>query len=97
MTIWKFPLAEIHEQTIAMPENATILSVQVQPKRGWGSRGEICMWALVDPHAPLQERRFLIYGTGQAIFGWEKEYQFVATVQLDSFVWHIFEHLGEGQ
>ena len=56
-----------------MPENATILSVQVQPKRGWGSRGEICACGrFVDPHAPLQERRFLIYGTGQAIFGWEK-------------------------
>jgi len=59
-TIWKYKLLEEDEQTIAMPDMAEILTVQLQ-------NGEPHLWVLVDPQQPLGERRFSIYGTGHPV------------------------------
>ena len=56
-TIWKFSLAVTDIQTIQMPEGAEPLTVAVQGT-------EPCLWARVDPAAPLTSRIFLTHGTG---------------------------------
>lgn len=81
-TIWKYPLMVTDCQTVRMPQGAEILSVADQ-------RGELCVWALVDPDADLEDRMFYIFGTGNPvseILPW----QFVGSVQQNVFVWHVF-------
>jgi hypothetical protein len=82
LTIWKFPLSQggVHD----MPRGARILSVQPQA-------GELQLWALVDPAAPREPRRFGAFGTGQELPPQLAECSFVVTVQSGPAVWHIFE------
>jgi hypothetical protein len=83
IAIWKYKLAIIGEQKITMPDNAVSLSVQAQD-------GDVCLWAMVDEEAPLVERTFVIYETGQPISPVRYD-NFLATVQIGSFVWHVFQ------
>lgn len=55
MTIWKFPVKP--DATIAMPVGAKILSVAMQGDQP-------CIWAMVDPDAPKEHRRFKTIPTG---------------------------------
>lgn len=79
--IYKYPLEIRNCSEIEMPQDAVILSAQVQ-----GST--ICIWALVDPEAAPQSRVFSVYGTGHPI---ETPGLFLSTVQIGSLVFHIFE------
>lgn len=83
-TIYKYPFEIGDDVTISMPRGATVLSVQMQ--------GETpTMWAIVDPKAPIEARRFRIFGTGHpvpSVFGIGN---FVATFQQGPFVWHMFD------
>lgn len=45
---------------VSMPIGAKPLSVQMQ-------RGDVCLWALVDPNAELQDRNFHILRTGDSV------------------------------
>jgi hypothetical protein len=68
---------------IKMPVGANILNVGVQD--GWPT-----MWAIVNTEQPIADRNFYIYATGQnmdEMFG----HDYIATLQLNGFVWHIFE------
>jgi len=56
-TIWKFPLAPADVIEVEMPEGAVILAVQTQQEVP-------CLWAIVDPDAPLEKRTILMMGTG---------------------------------
>lgn len=67
---------------IKLPKDAKILSAQMRC-------GELCLWALVEPLAVIELRRFKIYGTGAVIATDPGKH--VATVQDGDFVWHIFE------
>lgn len=79
--IWKYDLPLSPRQiVVGMPAGAKILSAQNQD-------GAIQLWAMVDPLAGAQERRFQIVGTG----GEAPRGSYLATVQQGSFVWHIFE------
>ena len=84
MTIWKFPFHISEVQTISMPKGAKILSVQTQ-------RGHPCLWAEVDPEAESQNIYLYIYGTGHTIKNLPQK--FLGAVQMDSFVWHIYERI----
>lgn len=81
-TIWKFTLTP--DCTIEMPAGAKILAIQEQ----WGMPQ---MWALVDPAAYPEKRRFLTYGTGYPIN--ENVGGHVGTFQLNggALVFHVFE------
>jgi hypothetical protein len=82
--IWKFNFETKDEISVSMPKDAKILSLQTQ--------NEIpCMWALVDPTAPKEERKFTIFGTGHHIADVLGE--FVGTYQLHGgrLVFHVFE------
>lgn len=92
--IWKFPLTTLDK--IEMPAGAEVLSVQMQ-------HGQACLWAVVDPAAQRETRRFCIHGTGS---GFDHDHgRFVGTFQMDgghrvsrngnhardSLVWHLLE------
>jgi hypothetical protein len=81
-TIWKYAL---HPYTShMMPVGAKLLSVHAQ-----GS--EICLWALVDTEAALEERKFVVVGTGHKVP--ENAGQFIGTALLclGVLVLHVFE------
>lgn len=88
MVIWKFELATISLQRIFMPRDAEILSVGNQ-------NGITCLWAMVNPNNPQQERVIEIIGTGNPIdVGMGTKRKFIGTVMSGPFVWHVFEYLG---
>ena len=67
---------------IKLPVGARILTVHEQ-------NDEVVIWALVDPKAPLETRRFNIHPTGYSeVSGLET---YIGTVHIGSFVWHVFE------
>lgn len=80
-TIWKYKLMLIESQSLFLPKHAEILTAQIQ-------NGDISIWALLDPEKEQELVRFAIRGTGHRINGDEGRY--IATVQKDGFVWHIF-------
>jgi hypothetical protein len=85
-SIWKFPLELLDKQVINMPKNSDILAVQVQ-------NGVICLWAMVDPFVEKVPKAFHIVCTGRRV-GQDIEggyASYLGTVQMDQFVWHIFE------
>jgi len=89
MTIWKFPLETTDRQTIRMPKDACILSVQTQ-------RGDPQLWAMVNSTAPMVGRRIRIYGTGHEMGEDLIPYMgsaFVGTYQLSggALVFHVFD------
>jgi DNA-directed RNA polymerase subunit RPC12/RpoP len=93
--IFKYPLTIDDEIEISMPEGSNILTVQTQavkPIPGIDYLTETpCIWAIVDPDAPLTTRRLCIRGTGHAFKGNEGKY--IGTFQTDNvaLVFHVFE------
>lgn len=79
MKIFKYPLKLTDEQSIEIPRNHKILSVQIQ-------MGVLCLWAAVEPEGDTVFRTFLIVGTGCDM----PEEGYIATVQDGTLVWHIF-------
>ncbi len=83
VTIWKYPLPlSVGELTIKMPRDSKVLTVQVQHDRP-------CLWVMVDPESPLEERIFRVFGTGQEI-STDSRLHYVGTWQRNAFVWHLF-------
>ncbi len=63
-----------------MPTGAIIRHVAVQ-------NGIVCVWAEVDPDAPIEVRTFEIFGTG-----WNNiNGTYIATYFAGPFVWHLYE------
>lgn len=87
--IYKYKLKTAVNQTLNLPIGAEILCVQMQGEN-------MCLWALVDPNADIEERIIEIYGTGHPInydMGISRKY--ISTVQVNQYlVFHIFEYLG---
>lgn len=82
--IWKYPIQVTDWFEIAMPYEAEILCCQMQIDTP-------CIWALVNPDAPTEVRKFRLAGTGHAIF--ESALTFVGTFQMagGALVFHLFE------
>jgi len=86
MKIFKYPLAVVDRQTVEMPKGATILCCQIQLDKP-------CLWAAVDPDAPLEPRTILVVGTGRdTAFGLATT-EYIGTIQLNEgvFIFHVFE------
>lgn len=89
MKIFKYKLELKPEQTLELPYNHRVLSTQVQGEA-------ICIWVMTSSIDLLEDcgtltRSFVIVGTGQDLpIG---ELKFLNTVQLDGFVWHIFQKI----
>jgi hypothetical protein len=63
-----------------MPQGAQCLTVQIQ-------RGGACLWAIVDPAAPVVYRHVRIAGTGHPA---PPEADYLGTLQMGDYVWHYF-------
>ncbi len=83
--IWKYTLPVTSHPILPMQKGAKVLSVDVQ-------HGEIQVWALVDPEAPKELRRFRVASTGNAVGEEIESLRFIGTVQMGDLVWHIFVH-----
>lgn len=85
-TIHKVTLSEVDEQTISIPANSDILSVQEQ-------NGNIFLWYLCGTKMPNVERKILIFGTGHEITKNRENLTFLGTVQYAKgiLVYHVFE------
>ena len=77
---------------IGMPEGARILKLGTQGNRP-------VVWAVVDPEAPIEERVFLPFPTGEALGEGVDIDAYIGTFQLDSMlgnlVFHVFELVRE--
>lgn len=87
--IYKYPLQITDHQLVKMPLDSDVLSVDEH-------RGQLCLWAMVDPQSrDVIQRRIEIIGTGNPIPELQSIFrrQFIGTVVMDPFVWHVFEHV----
>lgn len=82
LTIWKFPLRVVREQTVEMPRSARVLSAQFQDC-------VLCLWALVDTRQPYASRVIYVDPTGVPLDRLVGIH--ISTVQDDAFVWHVFD------
>lgn len=79
-TVWKFPMAEPGRNRLSMPRGAMVRAVGNQ-------NGGPNLWAEVDTEQPLEDRDFMVVGTGQPVgVG-----VYVGTAFCDPFVWHVYE------
>ena len=85
MKIYKYEIEVTDQQTLQLPQQAEILSIQLQD-------GKIVLWALVDDKCELiKDNRFIeCYGTGHEIDD-ASELLFLDTIQYRGGVWHFFE------
>jgi hypothetical protein len=84
VTIHKYQFTIADDVVIEMPEGARVLSVQVQ-------NGIPTLWAMVETDWKKEKRKFRVYGTGHALNGLDFMRTHIGTIQLNGFVWHIFE------
>ncbi len=85
--VWKFRLNIDDRSELEMPVGAKVLHVAEQ-------RGVARLWALVDPAAPLEFRKFRLTGTGHAIhngFALTHHGSFLMSEDMRAF--HLFEEL----
>jgi hypothetical protein len=84
--VFKYELPS-HACDVQMPAGAEIVHVGEQ-------RGQVCLWAVVDPDATAVTRRFVTVGTG-----WEIErpesLKHLASIVMEghALVWHVFERI----
>jgi hypothetical protein len=71
--------------TVALPRNARVLSFGRQDDN-------LVFWALIDIDAKLETRVFYLHWTGQPFdYTPRSDSNFIGTVQLGPFVYHLFE------
>ncbi|GAF83802.1 unnamed protein product, partial [marine sediment metagenome] len=62
-TIWKYEI-DLPVSRIAIPKGGRVLTFQMQHKAR-------CIWVQIDTDQELEERTFIIFGTGQPMLGAE--------------------------
>lgn len=90
-TIWKFEIPVVDAFSLMLPTQSEILSVQQSQ-----STKKPCIWVLVYPNNPKEDRHFECYGTGHPIHNdMGVERKFIGTFQLvdGTFVGHLFERI----
>jgi hypothetical protein len=88
--IYKYELSPNSPQMIELPEGAQILTAQGQHGRS------VCLWALVDPERPKEQRYFEVFATGEAIhtdMGLDRNYIGTAQLEGGQLIFHVFERL----
>lgn len=82
--IFKYPVNIVDFIEIEMPKGAEILSFQTQYEQP-------CIWAIVDPEAETEMRKFRVCGTGHELSAHLGK--FIGTTQVSGgrLVWHLFE------
>lgn len=85
-SIYKYNLTLETQQTLSLPKGFQFISCQSQ-------RGKLCIWYCVSPQMLVYEDiKLYIKGTGDPFefSDFEEGADFLASIQLDAFVWHIF-------
>jgi hypothetical protein len=84
--VFKYDLPADYEFSLVLPRGAELLHVAGQHDRPR-------LWALVDPEAGFETRRFRLAGTGHPIV--EEKLKHVGSFMMngDTFVFHLFEVL----
>ena len=80
--IYKYPVDLTDDQQISMPVGAQVLTLQMQDRKP-------TIWALVNPDAPKEIRRFALFGTGHPFD--PSGLTYVGTFQTRGLVFHLFE------
>jgi len=80
--IYKYPLSIGAVQMLEVPTDHKILTAQLQ-------QHTLTLWIEVDPDTPNTTIIIDIYGTGETVAPNGREY--IATVQQDQYVWHIYK------
>lgn len=93
LTIHKYNIQITDRQVLRAPARAMFLTAQPQ-------MGKVCLWAVVDPSAPMNDYDIRIYGTGHKIlapvkghhsgFGTGPRLPYIGTAQVEELVWHVF-------
>ena len=86
MIIYKYPLRLVHRQTIALPPEGKVLSIQIQNHIP-------CLWAMLQSETPTRSTDIVIVGTGCAFDNTGLEY--IDTFQIGISVWHVFRRASE--
>jgi len=89
MKIFKYKLDVTDVQSIKMPWDARILTVQIQDN-------EPHIWAVVDDTSPGRDRTFLVIGTGNEFTANPRDIYigtFQQTYRYGTFVGHVFERV----
>lgn len=82
--VFKYPLPYEGKVTVELPKGAEILHVAEQG-------GSVCLWALVDPDAPTEKKRFRFAGTGHEIVENLGKHVGTCLMSHNMLVWHVFE------
>ena len=82
ITIYKYTLELTEYQNIQGIRVKDILTAQVQ-------NNKIVLWVKISTSAPIVNLQIRIAGTGNE-FNDGNFYTYISTIQLESFVWHIF-------
>jgi hypothetical protein len=85
-TIWKYNLLIADDQTIDLPKNAQILTIQNQ-------NGDSCLWALVNPKNDKEPRTILGCRDNNDIDTKSCTLHYISSAQWYSVVIHYFEKL----
>ena len=88
--IWQYKLEIDDTQTIKMPKDAKILTIQCQYETP-------CIWALVDPANKKEDRLIETFGTGNSIScGIGNDRKYIGTYQKQGglLIFHVFEYTG---
>lgn len=83
MKIYKYQLEIEDMQNIKMCKVVKFLNVKVVDDR-------ITFWALVDENTIERVYTFALIGTGNPILDDPYEMNYIGTVLLNSWVWHVF-------
>jgi len=86
LTVYKYPVPLDDAFGLNLPIGARTLTFAAQGEIG-------CLWALVDPHAEAETRRFRLAGTGHAINVEPERLAYVGTALFrgGALVFHLFE------
>lgn len=79
--VWKFTITYDDYTTTMLPKGAQILKFDMRA-------GGPTIWVRVEPHAPVEERRFRFAGTGHALA--DDVGAHLGTCFDGPMVWHLF-------
>ena len=90
MRVYKYKVLDIHPLYITLPKGATLLKFDYQ---GSPYGNGFNLWALVDPLALKEDRKFILVSTGHDLFQTAEQLKYVGTAEHDStkLVAHLFE------
>lgn len=82
--IFKYTIEVTDKQTVKLPVDSLVISVLNQ-------NDHLVIYALVDDEeTEMEEKTIRIFGTGYPVDVEEFDYNFLGSVMMGEFVWHIF-------